>query len=188
MSETINTPSIAAIIKAARKRKGMTQKALAAACDCTLAHIGRIEVGMAQPSLNLLAVLQKELDTLIFDLFPIFKEQDKQAYFNDLLHHLPNHPSNSKHYAIWPYLAKESANFLCSPKFQTSKCQSHSIKRFCATDTGLGSDLLRSRLECAIFQSSLSINSQVNLDTLAQQNMMTRVSCCTTFKLFAVCA
>jgi len=89
MSEDILTLSIGRIIKDARKSKGLSQKELAVLAGCSLAHIGRIECGLAQPSLKLLETLQRHLNTLIFDMFPFFKNALKQQHFARLLKKLP---------------------------------------------------------------------------------------------------
>ena len=85
---SVNNVSIGQIIKASRKRNGLTQKALAEHLSCSLAHIGRIEIGIAQPSVQLLQKLQDKLPTIIFDLFPFFNHANKQALFSHLLHNL----------------------------------------------------------------------------------------------------
>lgn len=90
MKKDIQALSIGRIIKDARKSKKLSQKELASLAGCTLAHIGRIECGLAQPSLKLLETLQAHLDTLIFDLFPFFKNAIKQQHFSKLLKHLPH--------------------------------------------------------------------------------------------------
>ena len=52
---------IGAIIKTARKRRGLTQQELASLVECALPHIGRIETNKRKPSLDL---LEKIFDTL----------------------------------------------------------------------------------------------------------------------------
>ncbi|MEK9657247.1 MAG: helix-turn-helix transcriptional regulator [bacterium] len=89
MTKVLNQIEIGTMIKTARKRKRLTQKELAEKVGCTLAHIGRIEIGAAHPSIKLLGELQGVLDTIIFDLFPFFEEEDKQTLFSRLLHELP---------------------------------------------------------------------------------------------------
>lgn len=80
--------SIGNIIKASRKRHRLTQKELASFLECSLAHIGRIEIGISQPSLQLLQKLQNKLPTIIFDLFPFFTDDEKQRLFSHLLHNI----------------------------------------------------------------------------------------------------
>ena len=61
--------NIGQIIKEARKQKGYTQKKLAELLDCTVAHLGRIEIGSVNPSIKLLTKMFAILPFIFNNLF-----------------------------------------------------------------------------------------------------------------------
>ena len=76
------------IIQQARVKKGYTQEQLAELAGVSLQHIGEIERGQGNPTLNSLVKLSDALDISLSELFENSEQYKSEKEMRDLLHQL----------------------------------------------------------------------------------------------------
>ena len=75
-------------IKELRVAKGLTQEQLAELAGVSLQHIGEIERGQGNPTLNSLVKLSDALDISLSELFENSEQYKSEKEMRDLLHQL----------------------------------------------------------------------------------------------------
>jgi transcriptional regulator with XRE-family HTH domain len=76
----------------ARHQKGITQRELGILVGKSIVHIGKIEAGLAKPSLELLDDLMQILDVSLPELFPLYEDAERNERVGVILSQLRHLP------------------------------------------------------------------------------------------------